>query len=121
MMLNVPCGRKGQLLNQKMSNLKCKVKNTSVIMAAEGTAGKQATIAPDFSVSNLIERLEIYHGWLVGYNFLARKTSRVSGISETLVCTVKYCTVDSIADAKLSILVRPMRHVERSGYYGGSP
>ena len=50
-------------------------------------------------------------GRLVGYNFLARKTSRVSGISETVVCTVKYCTVDSIANAKLSILVRPMSHV----------
>jgi len=63
----------------------------------------------------------IAHQWLVGYNFLARKTSRVSGISETVVCTVKYCTVDSIANPKLSILVRPISRVERSGYYGGSP
>ena len=61
-MLNVPCGRKGQFLNQKMSYLKFKVKNTSVITAAEVTAGKQATKAPNYSVSSLIERLEIYHG-----------------------------------------------------------
>ncbi len=46
MMLNVPCGRKGQFLNQKMSYLKFKVKNTSVITAAEVTAGKQAIITP---------------------------------------------------------------------------
>jgi len=50
-------------------------------------------------------------GWLVAYNFLARKTSRVSGILETVVCMVKYCTVDSIANAKLYILVRSMSHV----------
>jgi len=61
-MLNVPCGRKGQFLNQKMSYLKFKVKNTSVITAAEVTAGKQATITPDYSISSLIARLEIYHG-----------------------------------------------------------
>ena len=29
----------------------------------------------------------VTYGWLVGYNFLARKTSRVSGISKTVVCT----------------------------------
>ena len=61
-MLNVPCGRKGQFLNQKMSYLKFKVTNTSVITAAEMTEGKQATITPDYSISSLISRLEIYHG-----------------------------------------------------------
>ena len=42
------------------------------------------------------------------------------GISGT-VCTVGYCTVDSIANAKVSILDRPMSVVKRSRYYGGSP
>jgi len=42
------------------------------------------------------------------------------GISGT-VCTVEYCTLDSIANAKVSILVRPMSVVNRSRYYGGSP
>jgi hypothetical protein len=28
-----------------------------------------------------------------------------------VVCTVKYCTVESIANAKFSILVRPMSNV----------
>jgi hypothetical protein len=61
-MQNVPCGRKGRFLNQKMPYLKFKFKNTFVITAAEVTAGKQATIAPDYSVSSLIARLEIYNG-----------------------------------------------------------
>jgi len=61
-MLNVPCGRRGQFLNQKMSYLKFRVTNTSAITASEVTAGKQATIAPDYSVSSLISRLELYHG-----------------------------------------------------------
>ena len=61
-MLNVPCGRKDQFLDQKMSYLKLNVKNTSVITTQEVTAGKQATITPDYSVSSLIERLETYHG-----------------------------------------------------------
>ena len=39
-MLDVPCGRKGQFLNQKMSYLKFKVKNTSVRTEAEAAAGK---------------------------------------------------------------------------------
>jgi hypothetical protein len=49
-------------------------------------------------------------GWFVGWLqlTLARKTSRVS---EMVVCTVKYYTVDSIANAQLSILVRPMSNV----------
>jgi hypothetical protein len=45
-----------------MSYLKLKVTNTSVITAAEVTAGKQATITPDYSISSLISRLEIYRG-----------------------------------------------------------
>ncbi len=61
-MLNVPCGHKGQFLNQKLSYLKFKVKNTSVITAEEVAAGKQATITPDYSISSLIARLETYHG-----------------------------------------------------------
>jgi len=82
---------------------------------APGTLGIRLFLAACFHSCSLKV------GWLVGYNFLARKTSRVGGISETVVCTVKYCTVDSIANVKLSILVRPMSHVERYGYYGGSP
>ena len=35
------------------------------------------------------------------------------------VCTVEYGMVDSIANTKLSILVRPMCVVERSRYYAG--
>ena len=62
MMLNVPCGRKGQFLKQETSYLKFKVKNTYVITASEINECKQATIAPGYSVSSLIERLEIYHG-----------------------------------------------------------
>ena len=62
MMLNVPCGRKGQYLNQKMSYLKFKVTNTSVITEAEIAANKQARIAPDVLVSSLIARHKIYHG-----------------------------------------------------------
>jgi len=61
-MLNVPCGRKGQFLNQKISYLKFKLKNTSVITAKEANAGKQATITPDYSVSSLIDRIELLHG-----------------------------------------------------------
>ncbi len=62
MMLNVPCGRKGQFLNQRMAYLKFRVTNTSVITAADVTAGKQATITPDYSILSLISRLDIYHG-----------------------------------------------------------
>ena len=62
MMLNVPCGRKDQFLNPKMNYLKLKVTNTSVITTSEVTAGKQVPIAPDYLISNLIERLEVYHG-----------------------------------------------------------
>ncbi len=61
-MLNVPCGRRGQFLNQKMSYLKFRVINTSVRTAEEILAGTPASFAPDYSVSSLISRLEIYHG-----------------------------------------------------------
>ncbi len=62
MMLNVPCGRRDQFLNQKMSYLQFRVINTSVITADEITGRKQAIIALDYSVLCLIARLEIYHG-----------------------------------------------------------
>ncbi len=42
-MLIVPCGRRGQYLNQRMSYLKFKLANTSVRTAAEVTAGTPAT------------------------------------------------------------------------------
>ena len=41
------------------------------------------------------------------------------GNSET-VCTVEYCTVDFMANANVSILVRPMSVLKRSRYYGVS-
>ena len=59
MMLNVTCGRKGQFLNQRMSYSKFKVKNTSVITTSEATAGKQATITPDYSISSLIDSMAL--------------------------------------------------------------
>jgi hypothetical protein len=61
-MLNVPCGRCGQYLNQRMSYLKFKLTNTSVHTAAEVAADTPDTITPDYSISSLIEILEIYHG-----------------------------------------------------------
>ena len=61
-MLNVPRGRRGHYLNQRMSYLKFKPTNTSARTAAEVMAGTIAKITPDYSVSILIERLELYHG-----------------------------------------------------------
>ncbi len=61
MKLNVPCGRRGQFLNQKMSYLKFRVINNSISTSTEVAAGNQATIAPNYSVSSLTSRLEIYH------------------------------------------------------------
>jgi len=61
-MLIVPCGRRGQYLNQRMNYLKLKLTNTSVRTAGEVTAGTPATITPDYSVSSFIERLELYYG-----------------------------------------------------------
>ena len=52
MMLNIPCGRRGQFLNQRMSYLKFKVSNT-------GSTG--FPISVDYSASSLIQRLEVYH------------------------------------------------------------
>jgi hypothetical protein len=64
MMLNIPCGRRGQFLNQRMSYLKFRVTNDSSLttteMAAGGTA--TATVKLDYSASSFIERLELYHG-----------------------------------------------------------
>ena len=57
MMLNIPCGRRGQFLNQRMSYLKFKLKNTSVVVA-----GETAPIAPDYAAASIISRLELYHG-----------------------------------------------------------
>ena len=46
-MLNVPCGRRGQSRNQRMRYLKFKLTNTSVRTAAEVTANTPTTITPD--------------------------------------------------------------------------
>ena len=70
-MLNVPCVRKGQFLNQRISYLKFKVANTSVITEAEVTAGKQATITPDYSISSLLLDLR----YITATTFLSRSTS----------------------------------------------
>ena len=61
-MLNVPCGRKGQIFNEKMSYLKLKLNNTKFRTASKATADKQAIIALDYSISILIARLGIYDG-----------------------------------------------------------
>ena len=86
-MLNVPCGRRGQYLNQRMSYLKFKLSNTSVRTAAEVTAGTPATITPDYSVSSLIERLEIYHGsnlleQIHGYGLLHTMWTDMTGCAD---------------------------------------
>lgn len=63
MMLNIPCGRRGQYLNQRMSYLKFRVENTSTLATAEVAAGTAtATIQPDYTASSLFARLELYHG-----------------------------------------------------------
>ena len=65
MMLNIPCGQKGQFLNQRMSYLKYKVTNHCQRTAAEAAANPVvavATIRPDYSGSSLFARLELYHG-----------------------------------------------------------
>jgi len=52
-LLNIPCGRRGQFLNQRMSYLKFKVTN----MNASGEK-----FAPDYNASAFISRLELFHG-----------------------------------------------------------
>ena len=42
-MLNIPCGKRGRYLNQRMSCLKFRLENTNVLTAAEVTAGNTAT------------------------------------------------------------------------------
>lgn len=53
-MLNIPCGRRGQFLNQRMSYLKFKVTSTD----AAATSIQQL----DYSASSFIARLELFHG-----------------------------------------------------------
>ena len=53
-MLNIPCGRRGQYLNPRMSYLKFTLVNTSAT-AAEA-------LTPDYSCASLFSRLELYHG-----------------------------------------------------------
>jgi len=104
MMLNVPCGRKGQFLNQKMSYLKFKVTNTSVRTTEEAAASKQATIVPDYSVSSLIERLEIYHvsnllEQIHGYGLLRTLWTDMTG------CTDAHTTTGNVIEG-MSTTVR---------------
>ena len=92
MILNVPCGRKGQFLNQKMSYLKFKLTNTSVRTAEEAVASKQATITPDYSVSSLIDRIEFFHGsnlleQLHSYNTLHTLWMDIVGCSDAHITT----------------------------------
>jgi len=54
-LLNIPCGRRGQFLNQRMSYLKFKVTNNNILGAAE-------KFAPDYNASAFISRLELFHG-----------------------------------------------------------
>jgi hypothetical protein len=70
-----------------MSYLKFKVANTSVRTDAEVTAGTLATITPDYSVSSLIKRLEIYHGsnlleQIHGYDLLHTMWTDMTGCAD---------------------------------------
>ena len=92
MMFIVPCGRKGQFLNWKMSYLKFKLTDTSVITEAEVAAYKQATIAQDYTVSSLIERMELYHGsnlleQLHSYNLLHTLWTDIIGCGDVHMST----------------------------------
>ena len=65
MMLNIPCGRKGQFLNQRMSYRKLKLNKLCQFTNAEAVANPVVAIAPictDYSGSILFARLELYHG-----------------------------------------------------------
>jgi len=53
-LLNIPCGRRGQYLNQRMSYLKFKVTNLN--------ANSGEKFAPDYNASAFISRLELFHG-----------------------------------------------------------
>ncbi len=90
MMLNVPRGRKGQFFNQTMSYLKFKLSNTSARTSDDATADKQATIAPDYSISSRIERLDIYHGFnllekIRGYRLLPTLWTYITDCADALI------------------------------------
>ena len=62
-MLNIPCGRRGQFLNQRQSYLKFKVTNTGTVLNANATpATVNEKWAPDYTASSFISRLELFHG-----------------------------------------------------------
>jgi hypothetical protein len=46
MMLNIPCGRKGQFLNQRMSYIKFKLNNKRVLTTNEAAANPVVATAP---------------------------------------------------------------------------
>ncbi len=60
--------------------------------------------------------LHTSNAWMIGHN-----NSIAESRGRFVVCTVEYCTIDSIVNAKVSILVRLKSVVKRSTYYGGSP
>jgi hypothetical protein len=65
MMLNIPCGRKGRFLNQRMSYVKFKLNNLCQLSTTEATANPVVTVAPissDYSGSSLFKPLELNHG-----------------------------------------------------------
>ena len=47
--------------------------------------------------------LHTFSAWMIGHNISIEES-----MGRIVHCTVEYCTVDSIANAKLSILVRPV-------------
>jgi len=64
-MLNIPCGRKGQFLNQRMSYLNFKLNNLCQLTTAEAATNPVVAVAPictDSSGSSLFARLDLYHG-----------------------------------------------------------
>ena len=65
MMLNIPCRRKGQFLNQRVSYLKFKLDNLCQLSATEATANSVVAVAPistDYYASSLFARLKLIHG-----------------------------------------------------------
>ena len=90
MMLNIPCGRKGQFLNQRMSYIKFRLNNKCVLTAGEAAATPvvaTAPISPDYSGSSLFARLELYHGsnlleQIHEYNVLHALWSDMTGSAE---------------------------------------
>ena len=90
MMLNIPCGRKGQFLNRRMSYLKFKLNNLCQLSATEAAANSAVALAPistDYSGSSLFPRLELYHGsnlleQIHEYNVLHALWSDMTGSAE---------------------------------------